>query len=63
MALIIGRRVGETLKIGDNVEIAVVKMLNGQVRLAITAPRDVEVVRSELLNGRRLRRHDVRATT
>lgn len=63
MALVIGRRVGETLHVGKNVEIEVVKLLNGQVRLAITAPREVEVVRGELLNGRRLRRHDARAKT
>lgn len=61
MALVIGRRVGETLHVGKNVEIEVVKLLNGQVRLAITAPREVEVVRGELLRGRRLRRHDARA--
>ena len=58
MALVIGRRVGETLHVGKNVEIEVVKLLNGQVRLAITAPREVEVVRGELLKGLRMRRHD-----
>ena len=58
MALVIGRRVGETIRIGKDVEIMVTRLLDGQVRLAIQAPREIEVVRGELLHGGRLRRHD-----
>jgi carbon storage regulator len=58
MALVIGRRVGETIRIGKDVEIMVTRLLAGQVRLAIQAPREIEVVRGELLHGRRLRCHD-----
>ena len=58
MALVLSRKLGETIKIGQDVEITVVSFRGGQVQLAIQAPRLVEVVRSELLHGRRLRRHD-----
>ena len=58
MALVIGRRVGETIRIGKDVEIMVTRLLDGQVRLSIQAPREIEVVRGELLHGVRLRRHD-----
>jgi len=63
MALIIGRKVGESFRVGPNVEITVIRMRDGACRLAIEAPRTVEVVRTELLKGRRLRRHDVRSET
>lgn len=45
--LVLSRRVGQTLRIGDAV-VAVVRVQGKQVRLAISAPRDVEVVREEI---------------
>lgn len=46
--LVLTRRVGEILSIGDNVAITVVEINGGQVKLGIEAPRDVIIVRSEL---------------
>jgi carbon storage regulator len=46
--LILTRRVGETLKIGDNITVAVLGLHGGQVRLGIGAPKDVEVHREEV---------------
>lgn len=48
--LVLSRRIGETLKIGDDVEIHILDIGRGQVRIGIAAPRNVNVVRSELLD-------------
>ena len=47
--LILSRLVGERILIGDNVEVEVIEAGYGKVRLGITAPRDVKVLRKELL--------------
>jgi carbon storage regulator len=46
--LILTRRVGETLMIGNNVTVTVVGLNGNQVRLGINAPKDVEVHREEV---------------
>lgn len=47
--LILRRRAGETLLIGDDIKITVMDVYEGGVRLAIDAPKNVPVLRSELL--------------
>ena len=49
--LILTRRVGETLKIGEDIEVTVLGLRGGQVRIGINAPRDVAVHREEILDG------------
>lgn len=46
--LILTRRIGETLMIGDEVKITVLGVKGNQVRLGTTAPRDVAVHREEI---------------
>lgn len=46
--LILQRRAGESFFIGDDIEITVVGVESGRARLAITAPRDLSILRSEL---------------
>lgn len=46
--LILTRRVGETLMIGDSVSITVLGVKGNQVRIGITAPKDVAVHREEI---------------
>lgn len=46
--LVIRRRVGETLLIGDEVEVEVLESGGSQVKLGIRAPRSVGVVRKEI---------------
>ncbi|MBN2871957.1 MAG: carbon storage regulator CsrA [Halothiobacillaceae bacterium] len=46
--LILTRRVGETLIIGDDIAITVLGVKGNQVRLGIKAPRDVSVHREEV---------------
>jgi carbon storage regulator len=46
--LILTRRVGETLMIGDDVSIMVLGVKGNQVRLGIAAPRSIAVHREEI---------------
>ncbi|MCP5230881.1 MAG: carbon storage regulator [Zoogloeaceae bacterium] len=47
--LALGRRVGESLLIGENIVVKVLGIKGGQVRLGVEAPREIPVVREELL--------------
>ncbi len=46
--LILTRRVGETLMIGDEVSVTVLGVKGNQVRIGVNAPRDVTVHREEI---------------
>ena len=46
--LILQRKEGESLLIGEEVEVTVLAVEAGRVRLAIEAPREVPILRSEL---------------
>lgn len=46
--LIITRKKGESLMIGDDIEIIISKLDDGSVKLGIKAPRNVEILRKEL---------------
>ena len=46
--LILTRRIGETIIIGDDVNITVLGVKGNQVRLGINAPKDVSVHREEI---------------
>ena len=46
--LILTRRVGETLMIGDEVTVTVLGVKGNQVRLGVNAPREVAVHREEI---------------
>jgi len=50
--LVLTRKLMEKLYIGDNICVTVVRLEGGQVRLGIDAPREVSVVRAELVDGR-----------
>jgi carbon storage regulator len=58
--LILTRRVGETLMIGDQVTVTVLGVKGNQVRIGINAPKDLAVHREEIFQ--RIRREkDVEA--
>lgn len=46
--LILQRKEGESLLIGDEIEVTVLSVEAGRARLAIQAPRSVTILRSEL---------------
>lgn len=49
--LVLSRRVGERLFIGDNIVITVIDVRSDGVRIGIDAPRDVRVNRAEVLEA------------
>lgn len=46
--LVLGRKPGEKIKIGENVVIHVLETRDGRARLGIEAPRDMKILREEL---------------
>jgi carbon storage regulator len=46
--LVLGRKPGESVRIGDDVFIKVVTARNGQIKLGIDAPEEIKIVRTEL---------------
>ena len=46
--LILSRRVGESITIGDDIVVTVVAISGNQIRLGIGAPREVRVLRDEI---------------
>lgn len=48
--LILTRRIGESIKIGDEVSITVLNTSGRQVRLGVDAPKSIAVHREEIYN-------------
>jgi carbon storage regulator len=49
--LVLTRREGEMFKLGDDIEIEILDIKPGVVRVGIRAPREVRVLRSELIEA------------
>jgi carbon storage regulator len=52
--LVLGRKVGEAIHIGDQITIKVVAISGNRVRIGIDAPQDIQIVREELLDWNEL---------
>ena len=46
--LVLSRKVGQTILVGDNISIQVLQVTGGAVRLGIEAPADIRILRGEL---------------
>jgi carbon storage regulator len=57
--LVLGRRPGENIRIGDDIKVIVLEVRGGQIKLGIEAPLDVQVHREEIYE--RIQRQNRRA--
>jgi carbon storage regulator len=60
--LILTRRAGEALRIGDEIEVTVMAVNGSQVRIGINAPRDIAVDREEIAERKRRDREALAGT-
>ena len=51
LMLVLSRKVGQRILIGDQITVTIVRVGQGGVRIGIEAPADVAVVREELISG------------
>jgi carbon storage regulator len=56
--LVLTRTIGESIIIGDNITVNIVEATNCHVKLGITAPKNILVLRNELLHGSVSKRHN-----
>ena len=49
--LVLTRKLGEKVIIGDNIVVTIVRLSDNKVRLGFEAPKEINVARSELLNA------------
>lgn len=56
--LILTRKVGESIMIGDSVEVKVLGLRAGQIKLGIEAPKDLKVHREEIYERIRAEEED-----
>lgn len=49
--LILQRKAGQSLRIGDDITVTIVAVENNRVRIAIDAPTDISILRSELIEA------------
>ncbi len=48
LVLVVSRKVGERILIGDEIVVTLIKVSSGGVRIGIEAPKELSVVREEL---------------
>ncbi len=46
--LVLSRKVGEKILIGDNVSVTVVRVAQGVVRIGVDAPKDMAIIRDDI---------------
>ena len=57
--LILQRKAGEALRIGENITVSILSVDSGRVRIAIDAPTEIPILRSELLETIQTNRESV----
>lgn len=46
--LVVSRKIGESIVIGDNVEVSILDLSEGMVKIGIEAPKKIKILRKEL---------------
>ncbi|MDO4720379.1 MAG: carbon storage regulator CsrA [Peptostreptococcaceae bacterium] len=49
--LVLKRKSGESLLIGDNIEVRIIEVEEGKVKIGVEAPKNVTILRSEVLEA------------
>ncbi len=57
--LILTRKSGETLLLGDSIEVTIVEVMGDKVKIAIDAPKEVKILRKELVEAERINKEAV----
>jgi carbon storage regulator len=52
--LVLSRKVGERILIGDNIAVTVVRIAQGSVRIGVEAPGNLQIVREEIKDQHKL---------
>jgi carbon storage regulator len=61
--LVLSRKVGEKILIGDNISVTVVRVAQGIVRIGVEAPQNLPVVREEIKDQMREPKQAKKAAT
>ncbi|WP_066055862.1 carbon storage regulator CsrA [Robertmurraya korlensis] len=59
--LVLTRKMGESIKIGEDIEITILSVKNDHVKIGISAPKNIEITRKELLE--QIREENVKAAS
>lgn len=57
--LILTRKSGETLLLGDSIEVTIVEVMGDKVKIAIDAPKEVKILRKELVEAERINKEAI----
>lgn len=52
--LVVTRKIDESVIISDNIEVTVLEVTRDRVKLGISAPRDIKIIRNELRDAQKL---------
>ncbi|NIS38322.1 carbon storage regulator CsrA [Candidatus Saccharibacteria bacterium] len=58
--LVLTRRLGESINIGDEIKVTVVEIDGKQVKIGIEAPKDIQIFREEVYE--RIKKENIRAS-
>ena len=59
--LVVTRKTDESLTISDNIEITVLEIAKDRVKIGISAPKDVKIIRNELKDAQDLKKQSSEA--
>ena len=59
--LVVTRKIDESLTISDNIEITVLEITKDRVKIGISAPKDIKIIRNELRDAQDMNKESSRA--